>query len=225
MTIVTANHIYEELLNGFDIKNKSGSIEINLGGITAKYNAKDAIGDLLQDWIREWLVFKKYYFRTPTHSQKFPDFLLSTSDGTDFLEIKTFNAKASPAFDIANFDAYCKSLLILPERIDADYLILSYTMVNKVLSIKDIWLKKVWQISSSSEKNSIRLQIKEGFPYNLRPCIWYSTRADFKPFANVHDFLDAISNTHTEFGLSNSYSHNWLQNVKDKYLQNTGKNL
>jgi hypothetical protein len=46
---VTANEIYDLLLNEFKIKEQIGSIEIIFGGITAKYNGKDAIGDLLQN--------------------------------------------------------------------------------------------------------------------------------------------------------------------------------
>ncbi len=225
MKIVTANDIYQELLNGFDIKNKSGSIEINLGGITAKYNGKDAIGDLLQDWVREWLFSRNYYFRVPANSQEFPDFFLSTSNNVDFLEVKTFNADAGPAFDIANFDSYCNSLLTLPERIDADYLIFSYKMVQTKLSIDNIWIKKVWQISSPSGVDPIKLQTKKKMIYNLRPCKWYSTRAEYEPFANVNDFLNAIAKTHTNYDQCNSYKHNWLQKVKDKYRQNTGKSL
>ena len=99
---ITAIEIYDLLLNEFKIKEQIGSVEIILGGISAKYNGKDAIGDLLQEWLGEWLRQKNFYFRGPIHSQAFPDFLLSESINSDYLEIKTFNAEASPAFDIAN---------------------------------------------------------------------------------------------------------------------------
>ena len=169
-TKVSSRDIYNELVNNFKIKSKIGSVHIKLGNITAKYNGRDAIGDLLQEWIGEWMKSKNYYFRTRVNTQEFPDFLLSKSDTKDFLEIKTFNADASPAFDIANFDSYCTSLLNLPERIEADYLILSYKMVNFELRINDIWLKKVWEISSPSGPNPIKIQTKRGQIYNLRPC-------------------------------------------------------
>lgn len=93
-----------------------------MGKITAKYNGKDAIVDLLQEWMKS----KKYYFRTKVNTQKFPDFLLDTTDGKGLLEVKTFNALVTPAFDIANFSSHLKFLLIKPERLDADYLIFSY---------------------------------------------------------------------------------------------------
>jgi type II restriction enzyme len=123
---ITASELYNELVENFKIKEKIGSVEIKLGNITAKYNGKDAIGDLLQEWLGEWMKSKNFYFRTKVNTQEFPDFLLDTTDDKGLLEIKTFNANATPAFDIANYNSYCKSLLKNPERLNADYLILSY---------------------------------------------------------------------------------------------------
>lgn len=62
-TRVTANEIYDLLLNEFKIKEQIGTIGIILGGISAKYNGKDAIGDLLQEWLGEWLRQNNFYFR------------------------------------------------------------------------------------------------------------------------------------------------------------------
>ncbi len=222
MKNVTASEICDELVNNFKLKEQVGNIQINLGDITANYNGKDAIGDLLQEWLAQWLKYKKYYFRTKTNTQEFPDFLLSESDTSCFLELKTFNAQASPAFDIANFDSYCTSLLIMPQRLDADYLILSYKMDNTILSIDNIWLKKVWELSSPSGTNPIKLQVKRGQIYNIRPCTWYSSRLVFKPFTNISDFLKAIAKTQTQYVQCDKYKTKWLQNIKSKYLDNTG---
>jgi len=224
-TKVTATDIYNELLNNFKIKSKIGSVQIKLGNITAKYNGKDAVGDLLQEWIGEWMKSKNYYFRTKANTQEFPDFLLSESDTKDFLEVKTFNADASPAFDIANFDSYCTSLLTLSERIEADYLILSYKMINSELRINNIWLKKVWEISSPSGPNAIKIQTKRGQIYNLRPCTWYSSRLTYQPFTNKNDFLKALADTQTNYPQCAPYRQNWLTSVKSKYEQNTGTKL
>ena len=127
---VTATEIYNDLVDGFKIKDKIGSVEIKLGSISAKYNGKDAIGILLQEWLAEWFDSKNYYYRTKVNTQVFPDFLLNETESDGLLELKTFNADAGAAFDIANFDSYCTSLLETPERIDADYLIFSYKMID-----------------------------------------------------------------------------------------------
>lgn len=222
---ITASQIYDLLLNEFKIKEQIGSVEIVLGGISAKYNGKDAIGDLLQEWLGEWLRKKGVYFRQPINTQEFPDFLLTESANSGFLELKTFNAEASPAFDIANFDSYCTSLLKIPERIEADYLIFSYKMINTELSIDNIWLKKVWEMTSPSGQDPIKLQVKRGQVYNLRPCTWHSKRLKYQPFTNKNDFLIAISKTHELYTQCEKYKENWLETVMEKYLENTGIEL
>lgn len=222
---ITASKIYDLLLNEFKIKEQIGSIEIKLGGISAKYSGKDAIGDLLQEWLREWLILNNFYFRQPKNTQAFPDFLLSESDNSNFLELKAFDADASPAFDIANFDSYCTSLLLVPERIEADYLIFSYKMVDSVLSIDNVWLKKVWEITSLTKKNTITLQQKRGLIYNIRPCTWYSSNSKNPPFKDKVEFLNALVGTFNSYNQCANYKTNWLKNVEAKYLQNTGIKL
>jgi hypothetical protein len=218
---ITASQIYDKLVNEFKIQSQIGSIEITLGGISAKYNGKDAIGDLLQEWLGEWLKQNGFYYREPSNSQQFPDFLLTESANAGLLELKTFNADASPAFDIANFDSYCTSLLTVPERIDADYLILSYKMVDAQLSIDNIWLKKVWEMTSPSGPDPIKLQVKRNQIYNIRPCTWYSKRLLFNPFDNKSDFLNAIAETHNLYPQCDQYKTDWLNIVKEKYFENT----
>lgn len=224
---VSSTNIYNELVNNFKIKEKIGSVQMKLGNITAKYNGKNAIGDLLEDWIGNWLTSKNYYYRTETNTQKFPDFLLDETNDKGLLEIKTFNANATPAFDIANFTSYCKSLLINPERLDADYLILSYKMENTELRIEEVWLKKVWEIAGTSGKNPVNLQTKYNEPYNLRPVKWFaSSKAKNKPFSNKLEFIQAIAATHIKYpNQSISYNKNWLKKVKKEYFKKTGIKL
>lgn len=222
---VTAVEIYNLLLNEFKIKEQIGSIEIKLGGISAKYNGKDAIGDLLQEWLREWFISNNFYFRQPTNTQAFPDFWLSESNNSSFLELKTFNADATPAFDIANFDSYCTSLLSIPERIEADYLIFSYKMVDSILSIDNIWLKKVWEMTSSSRRDPIKMQVKRGQVYTIRPCTWYSNRLKYLPFQNKKEFLAALAETFNFYPQCDKYKTNWLENISIKYFENTGAKL
>ena len=208
---VSAKEIYNDLVNEFKIKEKIGSVEIKLGNISAKYNGRDAIGDLLQEWISNWFESRNYYYRTKDNTQEFPDFLLERNDDSGLLEIKTFNADASPAFDIANFNSYCKSLLTNPERLDADYLILSYKMKDSELSIDNVWLKKVWEIAGTSGVNPINLQTKYKQPYNLRPVKWYSSRKTTnRPFKSKIEFIEAIAKTHKKYPKESktvSYTH------------------
>ena len=225
ITNITAEEIHDQLLYNFNIKEKVGRIEINLGDISAPYFGKDAIGELLQEWLAKWLSTNNYYFRTRANTQEYPDFLLSDSNSEDFLELKTFNSEAGAAFDIANFDSYCTSLLNTPSRLDGDYLIMSYQMLKSQLKIKNIWLKKVWEISSASGVNPIKIQRKRGMIYNLRPCAWYAQNPQYKPFSNVNEFLIALYETQQNYDQCINYRNNWLDNVKTKYYQETGNKL
>lgn len=220
---VTASEIYDLLLNEFRIKEQIGSVEIIFGGVSARYNGKDAIGDLLQEWFGQWLRQNNFYFRTRSNTQEFPDFLLTEDDRSGLLEIKTFNANATPAFDIANFDSYNKSLLVKPERLDADYLVFGYKMIDSILSVDNLWLMKVWEMAGTSGTNPINMQTKNNQPYNLRPIKWYAKNPKNKPFENKVTFLNAISETLDKYTYStSSYSNNWLERVKLKYFENTG---
>lgn len=213
----TAVEIFNNLKNIFYIKEQIGRIKIDIGGITANYNNNDAIGELLQNWIGHWLVNENIYFRTRENTQEFPDFLLSQDNSRDFLELKTYNYSASPAFDIANFEAYCNSLIDKPYRIYSDYLILAYEMSNSRLRIKELWLKKVWQITSDSSKNPLKIQDKRGVAYNIRPCNWFSDRSKYNPFENKEDFIRALYGTMLQYDQCRNYRHEWRQKVYNHF--------
>lgn len=229
MIILTAQEICLRLTN--ELKGKTGSIHITLAGITVKYNNKDAVGNLLQEWFQEWLIFNKIYYKPKTNTQSFPDFHISESDITGFLELKSFDTQASPNFDLAQFDAYNKSLLTKPERIDSDYLIIGYKMNDSILTITNIWLKKIWEMSTSTGKHPLTLQKKGAFKeeggviHNLRPFAFHTNIDEKKLFKNRLTFIEAIASLHETHPQCNNYKLNWLDNVKSKYKEVTGNDL
>lgn len=89
-------------------------------------------------------------FSKPKNTQEPPDFYLS--DGSH-LEVKTFNYAANPSFDVANFDAYTRSLLVHPDRLDVNHLIFGYAFESASIKIVDFWVKKAWEITGSSKQN------------------------------------------------------------------------
>lgn len=186
-----ANKIYNLLIQD-QITKSEGSIIFDFLNISIKINEKSAIGDLFQEWFAAWMYQKQIDFRLPAHTQKFPDFLLEKeSDSTGLLEVKTFNFSASANFDVANFEAYCDSLTTQAYRLDADYLIFGYELEMYKFKIKNIWLKKIWEITGNSEKYPIRCQTKRSAIYNIRPVNWYSRNAEYKPFQTRLEFVTA----------------------------------
>ena len=173
-----------------------GGVTFILGDTKVDITGTDGIGGLIEEWIGVWS--KKQGFNiedanTTGNTQTFPDYYIE--DGY-LLEIKTFRAKNGPGFDIANFDAYCRSVADNPSRTDADYLILSYEMSSDGgLSIENVWLKKIWEITRPSKDWPLNVQVKQGDIYNIRPATWYSDRSKFKTFNSKEEFIEALFKT------------------------------
>ena len=65
-----------------------------------------------------------------------------------------------------------------------------------VVTIKDLWLKKVWQITRRMKNWAVNLQIKKGVVHKIRPGKWYSNRTENIPmFRSLEDFISAIEET------------------------------
>ena len=194
--------------------------------LSISINTKDTVGNLLQDWLKAWFIHEDIDFEENENTQKFPDFYLDADNKkTGLLEVKCFDIERGPGFDLANFDAYCNSLLTDAYRIDSDYLILAYRMNEGVLSIENVWLKKIWELACPSSTYPLKVQEKKNIIYNIRPSIWYSDRATFKPFNSRNDFLNALNDTRYQYPPTRPTNGHWLRNVQANYEEHTGVNL
>ena len=180
----------------------TGGITLTLGKLTIDIESKDPAGDLIQEWLFHYLKDKGINIYVPydKSTQEFPDYYLEKSNKkNNLLEVKTFNYHNGPGFDLANFDAYCESLYIDPQRLYADYIILGYTLVGAKLKIEEIWLKKIWELTGNKQLTSkttqekypnlpkefpINLQIKKSVIVNIRPYKWYSEDIKDKKMEN-----------------------------------------
>lgn len=109
-----------------------------------------------------------------------------------------------------------------------DYLILGYdTSDDGVVAIKDVWLKKVWQITRRMENYPINLQVKEGVIHKIRPGVWYSERVtDYAIFDRLEDFISAIEETtFKEPKLRSSVASTWLAVFQRNYKAWYGEEL
>jgi hypothetical protein len=215
----TIENICDELRSS-GIIGKPGSIIFELGGICIDIDNKDVMGGILQSWLGAWFESKNFDIEPDLETQKFPDF--NFSNGMK-LELKTFDSEKGPAFDIANFNSYVRSLLKTPERLDFEYLVLSYKFVNTAVSIEQVWAKKVWELCGSSETNVLNLQKKNGVVYNIRPKNWYNKGVDI--FKSRRDFVKALSGAITKFGVQDLDGLVWFDEVSDLYLKRTGFQL
>lgn len=219
----SAQDLYVKLVNEYKIIGETGSIHFKIKDLSILIKTKDSVGNLIQEWLKAWFKESKIDFEENTNPQTFPDFLLDCDNHHNgLLEVKSFDYKRGPGFDLANFDSYCNSLLTHAYRLDSDYLIIAYEMDDGIISIKDIWLKKIWQLACPSSTYPLKVQEKKSVIYNIRPSIWYSKRAKFTPFNSLEAFLSALDETRYRYPQTRHTNAHWLKNVLKNYQNHTG---
>lgn len=221
---ITAQQLFMNL-SSLNLEKQSGIILFNLAGISVKINTTDTVGITLQAWLKQYLLNNNIYFLEPSNTQEFPDFYLDDNDiYSSMLEVKAFNYNATPAFDIANFESYCSSVVNKPYRLDANYLIFGYIMNNfGDITIKKIWLYKIWQIAGTSQRFPLKTQVKRDVIYNIRP------NSDFKsgnkgPFQTREEFLFAIYKTLSSYK-GEVFADNWKNSLSVNYKKYYGYDL
>lgn len=223
---VSAEQLYKKLVTDYKLVGQKGRITFTLKDITVKIETKDTVGNLIQEWLKEWMKSEKIEFEENPNTQTFPDIFLDTKDHKKgLLEIKTFDFDRGPGFDLANFDSYSNSLLTNAYRVDSDYLILAYQMTGSEITIKDVWLKKIWELSGGSSTYPLKVQEKKKVIYNIRPIIWYSERSKFGAFKSREEFLSALNETRYQYSKTHHDNSHWLKGVIKNYKAHTGSSL
>ena len=223
---ISAEQLYQKLVTNYKLIGQTGRITFTLKDITVKIETKDSVGNLIQEWLKEWMKGEKIDFEENPNTQTFPDIFLDINDHKKgLLEIKTFDFDRGPGFDLANFDSYSNSLLTNAYRIDSDYLILAYQMAGSEIVIKNIWLKKIWELSGASSTYPLKVQEKKKVIYNIRPIIWYSERSKFGAFESKEEFLKALNETRYQYAKTHHDNSHWLKTVIKNYKAHTGSVL
>ncbi|SJM94024.1 Type-2 restriction enzyme NlaIV [Crenothrix polyspora] len=223
---VSAEQLYEKLVTDYKLIGQKGQITFKLKDITVEIETKDTVGNLIQEWLKEWMRSEKIDFEENPNTQTFPDIFLDMKDRKKgLLEIKTFDFDRGPGFDLANFDSYSNSLLTNSYRVDSDYLILAYQMIGSEITIKDVWLKKIWELAGASSTYPLKVQEKKKVIYNIRPIIWFSKRSKFGAFKSKEEFLKALNETRYQYPKTHHDNAHWLNKVIKNYKEHTGSSL
>lgn len=227
---LTAQEVYEKLIHEDKICELEGQIRFYLGDVNIIVKQRDVVGNIMQEWLQGWLVKNGIEFAPSENSQMPPDFFLNPDDQTrNLLEVKAFNRNASPGFDIADFRMYQSEIIKKPYMLDVDYLIFGYEMSDEgIVTIKDIWLKKVWEITRRMEDWPINLQIKEGHVHKIRPGVWYNgdlSRTDFAIFECLEDFISAMDQTVYQNEETRKDAQTWLLKFQKNYEERNGGKL
>jgi len=223
---ITAQELYKNLTEDYKLIGQKGIINFTLKDLTVSIESKDTVGNLIQDWLVQWMKREQLSFEQNPSSQTFPDIYLNVEDKKkDLLEIKTFDWARGAGFDLANFESYCGSLLTNAYRLDSDYLIIAYKMDGVEITIENVWLKKIWELAGGSGTYPIKVQEKKQVIYNLRPISWYSERSTFKAFGSKEDFLKALNETRYQYSKTHHDNSHWLKKVIKNYAEHTGTTL
>lgn len=225
---LTAEQIYDRLVNGDKIFDLKGQIKFFLGDVNIIVRQKDVVGNIIQEWLQGWLDKRGIEYALSDNTQMPPDFFLDPDDKTSgLLEVKAFNRSASPGFDIADFRMYADEIIDKPYMLDADYLIFGYDMSPEgTVTIKDLWLKKVWQITRRMEGWAINLQVKQGVVHKIRPGVWYSSKKGNIPmFECLEDFISAIEETVYQNPKTHENAAGWKKNFVQSYQKHYGIRL
>lgn len=191
---VTAQQVYKMLKDDLDAL--SGRITFGMAGANITIHRRDIVGNVLQEWLEGWLTTKGIDFDQNPNTQMPPDIFLDPDNHKQGLvEVKSFNYKLKPGFDISDFKSFGRYLIENPYALYADYLIFGYEMndITGEITIKEVWLKKVWEIVGVSKNWPITLQYKNGRVHKIRPCTWYGLSP--RSFKSKEDFLSAIEET------------------------------
>lgn len=226
MMILTAQQVYDKLINEDKILTLQGQIKFFFGDVDIIVKQRDVVGNIIQEWLQGWLEKRGIEYAPNENTQMPPDFFLNPADREkDLLEVKAFNRNQSPGFDIADFRMYEEEIVDKPFMLNVDYLIFGYDMAEDgTVVIKDLWLKKVWQITRCMKDWAINLQVKQNVVHKIRPGVWYSN-SQFPMFERLEDFISAIDETVWQNPKTRDISGMWLRRFIDSYERYYGVRL
>ena len=227
---LTAQEIYDKLINEDHIKTVRGQIRFHLGDVGIIIKRKDVVGNILQEWLEGWLKARNVEFDPNPNTQMPPDVFLCPEDHTkNLLEIKAFNREGNPGFDIADFKAFVKELIEHPYHLQTDFLIFGYIMDAETgdVIVKDLWLKKIWEITKTMDSWPITVQYKNGILQKMRPGNWFSTKArgNSKVFESLTDYLSAFEETIYQNPETHADAAQWKNRFKRSYKNHYGVDI
>lgn len=218
-----AEQVFNALNDDFNFEGAEGSLKFNLRDYEIIVEQNNVVGNILEEWLAKWLASHGIYARH-NHGQSSPDFWLNPNDeNADWLEVKSFTG--SPNFDLAAFRSFIQLIIDKPWKLQSNYLLIKYKSQDGIVTIENFWLKKIWEISSTSAAWPIKVQCKRGVIFNLRPATWYAANPDYSAFQSLEHFLAALEQTIYKYHDTNSLADNWKDNVIASYRRHYGIEL
>jgi len=228
MNKITAEEIYNRLLDSDKILEPAGQIKFFLGDLANVVRQRDIVGNIIiQKWFEGWLRKNGCAYAPNTDIPMPPDFYLDPDNkDKNLLAVKAFNLASSPGFDIADFCAYQEEIIKKPYLLHVKYLIFGYEMTDDgYVVIRQIWLKNVWEICRAMTNYPLNLLVKDDVIHTIRPATWYGKNTNFPVFECLEDFVSAIDHTVYLNPRTRDISGTWCSIFKNSYRSKYGKKL
>ena len=91
--------------------------------------------------------------------------------------------------------------------------------------VKDLWLKKIWEITKTMSNWPITVQYKNQILQKMRPGNWYTTRGNSKVFESKEDYLAAFEETIYQNAETHSQGSQWRNKFKRSYKNHYGVDI
>lgn len=225
---LTGQEVYDRLIHEDRLLQLQGQIRFYLGDVDIIVRQKDVVGNIIQEWLQGWLDQRGVAYAPSENTQMPPDFFLNPDDRTqNLLEVKAFNRNASPGFDIADFRMYEEEIIDKPYMLHVDYLIFGYDMdEHGIVTIRNLWLKKVWEITRRMKDWPLNLQVKQNVVHKIRPGVWYSKqKGNYPMFRCMEDFISAIEETVYQNPKTHDAAGSWKKRFLASYERHYGVKL
>lgn len=197
----------------FELTTKTGILKI-----PKQITRPSSVGQIIEEWLSAYMDDRNIYYRTQK-SQESPDYFLNeNADKEDLLEVKVYGKAA--AFDLGSVRGVCNTLPEESHKLDMDYLIIHYVMddVTGDITIKDIWLRKIWQVTGKDINAPYRLsrQVKNNQVTTIRPIGMKNpdTRAKF---SDMEEYLHALYIEYAEIEKAKKKQEEWLKKIVSNY--------
>lgn len=209
-----------------EILHQSGNIVINLAGIPKVSKSNDIIGNCLQEWLPQWFQDNHLNLESNRYTQTFPDFIAhfdKEGKKDEMIDIKCWNYKNNPAFDIANFDSFYNVMYKNPSKIFAKYLTIGYEPIEHGFKIDYVGLHDLWEILGETKKYPLNVQVKRGRPYAIRPVNFVKNPKS--AFKDSYKVLDAVKKFREKFpsDVVDYTPDEWLKKTKSYLDGNLNK--
>jgi hypothetical protein len=96
-------------------------------------------------------------------------------------------------------------------------------MLDELVFIRGIWLKNIWEMVGPSPTNILELQVKRGYPTNIRPKNFPVSTSNV--FQSRYEFCEHLHRSALRFGNIRNHNSKWLANLEKNYITKTGMAL